>query len=84
MILVHRRHGEPFHVNADLVETVESAPDTTLVLVDGRRIVVEEDPGTVVARVVSFRASLLVAADDLRDDDRRAGAPPLSLVPQGD
>lgn len=66
VILVHRLRGEPLFVNADLIETVESTPDTALVLVDGRRILVEEDAGTVVDRVVAFRASLLVSADQMR------------------
>ncbi len=66
MILVHRLRGEPLFVNADLIETVEVTPDTTLVLVDGRRIFVDEPPETVVERVVAFRAGLLVAADELR------------------
>jgi flagellar protein FlbD len=66
VILVHRLRGEPLFVNADLIETVEATPDTTLVLVDGRRILVDEDARTVVDRVVAFRASLLVSADQLR------------------
>jgi flagellar protein FlbD len=66
VILVHRLRGEPLFVNADLIETVEATPDTTLVLVDGRRILVDEDARTVVDRVVAFRASLLVSADRLR------------------
>ena len=74
MILVHRLRGEPMYVNADLIESVIATPDTVLVLVDGRRIIVEEPPETVIERVTSFRASLLVAADDLRT------APSLSLV----
>lgn len=75
MILVHRLRGEPLYVNADLIETIESTPDTALVLVDGRRILVEEAPATVVDRVVSFRASLLVSADQLR-----TGTPGLHVV----
>ena len=75
MILVHRLRGEPLFVNADLIETVESTPDTALVLVDGRRILVDEDASTVVDRVVAFRASLLVSADQLR-----AGTPGLHVV----
>lgn len=75
MILVHRLRGEPVFVNADLIETIESNPDTTLVLVDGRRILVIETPDEVVDRVTTFRASLLVAADELRD-----AGPALSIV----
>ena len=74
MILVHRLRGEPMYVNADLIESVIATPDTVIVLVDGRRIIVEEPPEAVVERVTAFRASLLVAADELR------AAPPLSVV----
>ncbi len=77
MILVHRLRGEPLYVNSDLIESVEAGPDTVLTLVDGRRIFVEEPPGTIVDRFVGFRASLLVAADDLRAD-----GPTLSVVPE--
>ncbi len=74
MILVHRLRGEPMFVNADLIESVVATPDTVLVLVDGRRIIIEESPEDVVERITAFRASLLVAADELR------AAPSLSLV----
>lgn len=76
MILVHRLRGEPLFVNADLIETIESTPDTALVLVDGRRILVDEDATVVVERVIHFRASLLVSADQLR-----AQSPGLHVVP---
>lgn len=74
MILVHRLRGEPMFVNADLIESVVATPDTVLVLVDGRRIIVEESCEDVVERITAFRASLLVAADALR------AAPALSVV----
>jgi len=77
VILVHRLRGEPLYINADLIESVESSPDTVLTLVDGRRIFVEEPPDAVVDRFVSFRATLLVAADELK----AAGGPALSVVP---
>jgi flagellar protein FlbD len=66
VILVHRLRGEPMFVNADLIESIEATPDTVLTLVDGRRVLVEERPDAVVERVTAFRASLLVAADELR------------------
>jgi flagellar protein FlbD len=75
VILVHRPRGERLFVNADLIESVESSPETALVLLDGRRIVVDEDAATVVERVVAFRASLLVSADQMR-----AATPGLHVV----
>lgn len=82
MILVHRLSGEPLYLNADLVESVETTPDTVVTLVDGRRVFVQEEPSAVVERVRSFRASLLVAADDMRESRvTRGTAPNLSVVP---
>lgn len=76
MILVHRLRGEPVYVNADLIETVESTPDTVLSLVDGRRLMVEEAPETVVERFAVYRASLLLTAGELR-----VTGPALTVVP---
>jgi flagellar protein FlbD len=53
-------------LNADLVESIEATPDTVLTLVDGRRIVVADSPEEVADRIVEFRASVLVAAAELR------------------
>ena len=66
MILVHRLKGEPLFVNADLIEAIEALPDTVLSLVDGRKTVVAETPAEVVDRIRAFRASVLVAAEELR------------------
>ncbi len=66
MILVHRLKGEPFFVNADLIDSVEATPDTVVSFVDGRRVVVGEAPHEIVERIVTFRAAILVAAEQLR------------------
>lgn len=71
MILVHRLKGEPLFVNADLVESVEPTPDTVLSMVDGRKLVVAETPDEVVDRIRRYRASILVAADELRQASGR-------------
>ena len=67
MIQVHRLRGEPLFVNADLVEAIESTPDTVITLLDGRRLVVSDSAQDVVEAIRSFRASVLVAAERLRE-----------------
>lgn len=76
MILVHRLRGEPLYVNADLIETVESTPDTVLGLLDGRRLLVDESPEVIVERFTAFRAAVLADAEDRRQTD----APSLTLI----
>lgn len=82
MILVHRLKGEALFVNADLIETIEAAPDTVLTLVDGRKAVVTETPEQVVARIREYRASILVAAEEQRSTPApaAAAASPLRVV----
>ncbi|MGA9598055.1 MAG: flagellar FlbD family protein [Acidimicrobiia bacterium] len=67
MIAVHRLRGEPMFLNADLIESIEATPDTVLTLVDGRRIVVADDPEVVADRIIEFRASVLVSAAEMRN-----------------
>ena len=66
MILVHKLRGEPMLLNADLIESVESTPDTVITLVDGRHLVVGESVEDIAARVRDFRAAVLAAAESAR------------------
>ena len=82
MILVHRLKGEPFMVNADLIETVETTPDTMLRLVDGRRVAVSETPAEIATRVIDFRAAIVRAADAYGGQDAGTSSrAPLTVIP---
>lgn len=76
MIRLHRIRGEEFFLNADLVESVESTPDTVVTLFDGRKIVVGESVEDVVDRIRVFRASILRVADELRSGNAELVALP--------
>lgn len=90
MILVHRLKGEPFVVNADLIASVETTPDTMLRLIDGRTAHVRETPEEIIDAVIAFRAAVLRACD--HDHDRahhehtreEAQVTRLAVLPQGD
>jgi flagellar protein FlbD len=59
MIAVTRLHGSSMAVNRDLIERVESTPQTVLTLVDGSRFAVRESVGEIVGKVRAFRASVV-------------------------
>ena len=59
MIWVTRLNGSEIVVNADLIETVESTPDTVVTLVDGKKYVVHESARDIVERVRAYRAAIL-------------------------
>jgi flagellar protein FlbD len=54
VISVTRLNGKPIVVNADLIRTVESNPDTTIQLVNGERIIVRESMQDVVRLVIEY------------------------------
>ena len=55
MILVTRLDGSQFYVNAELIQSVESKPDTHLVLVNGHSYVVRERDHDVAAAILEYR-----------------------------
>ena len=81
MIVVHRLKGERMFLNADLVESVEETPDTVLTLVDGRRLVVADGADEIAARILEFRASILVSASEMRNQTMDT-APVVPLRPE--
>jgi uncharacterized protein YlzI (FlbEa/FlbD family) len=78
MIRLHKlgRVPHPFHLNPDLVITVEASPDTVVTLTTGSRLLVTETPEEVARAVRDWRASVL---DAMGRASRRSGSP-LSLV----
>jgi flagellar protein FlbD len=58
MIQLTRLNHGPFLLNADLIEHVETTPDTIITLTNGHQFVVREPADEVVARVVNYRRTL--------------------------
>ncbi|VTR77546.1 MULTISPECIES: flagellar FlbD family protein [Cellulomonas] len=66
MIIVTRLNGAQFGVNPDLLQRVDSAPDTILTLIDGTKYIVRESMAEVIARVNEHRAHLLARAQEIQ------------------
>ncbi len=58
MITVTRLNGKPIVVNAELIRSVEENPDTTITLINGDHIIVQESMAQVVERAVEYGRSL--------------------------
>jgi uncharacterized protein YlzI (FlbEa/FlbD family) len=50
---------EPFHLNPDMIVTVESTPDTVITLATGTKVVVAQTPQEVAAEIHAYRAAVL-------------------------
>ena len=55
MIKVTRINDSEIIINSDLIEFVESSPDTIISLTDGKKIMVKETPDEVIRKVATFR-----------------------------
>jgi flagellar protein FlbD len=71
MISVTRINGEPVTINADLIEFIESTPDTLISLTTGRKIMVCESVDEVKDRIFAYEAAIHAAGRH-----RRAAAAP--------
>jgi flagellar protein FlbD len=73
MITLHRlgHAAEPFHLNPDLIVTVEANPDTVITLTTGTKIVVAEPPARVVDQIREYRVAVLSGALQRRRQESR-------------
>ncbi len=55
MIKVSRLDGSELVVNAELIETIETTPDTVLTLTTEKKLIVREPLDEVMARVIAYR-----------------------------
>ena len=54
MIELTRLNEEKFTLNALMVEQVESLPDTTITLLNGKKMVVKEEQRKVIQSIIEF------------------------------
>ena len=55
MIKVSKLNGEEYYLNPHQIEHIVLNPDTTLVMLSGKSLVVREDYQTVFDRIVKYR-----------------------------
>jgi flagellar protein FlbD len=55
MIRVTRLNGIEYYINPHQIESIESKPDTTLLMLSGKIAVVREKPEIVIDKIVDYR-----------------------------
>jgi flagellar protein FlbD len=58
MIQLTRLNGQPIMVNADLIESVESTPDTVITLVSGNKLIVRDSMDAIQQNVIGFKRKI--------------------------
>jgi flagellar protein FlbD len=91
MITLTRFSGSVFALNSDLIERVDSTPDTVITLVDGTKYVVTEGLQQVVDQIRAYRGAVIAESARLQCEPELAAAPsptpaagPRRLVPVPD
>jgi flagellar protein FlbD len=81
MIYVTRLNHTSVVLNADLIEYVETTPDTVISLTTGQKLMVRETAEEIVARVVDYRRSIVAPPDS--GEHPPPGASPAVTTPAG-
>ena len=55
MIQLTRLNSIPFHLNCDLIETIEEMPDTIITMTTGKKLLVEESAAVILEKIIHFR-----------------------------
>ncbi|WP_070042837.1 flagellar FlbD family protein [Robinsoniella peoriensis] len=63
MIELTKLRGEKFMLNCDLIEMVEENPDTTILLTNGRYLIVQESMREITDMVIRFRRKIYARSD---------------------
>ena len=58
MIVLHKLNEQEIVVNAELIETLESGPQTVIHLATGNKVLVRETADEIVAKVVEYRKAV--------------------------
>lgn len=61
MVTLTKLNDQTFTVNSDLIETLEQAPDTVIVMTTGNKYVVKETPEEIVDKIVQFKRRIYLA-----------------------
>ena len=55
MIELTRLGGKIFYINPHQIEYIENNPDTTLIMLSGKRLIVTEDYQSVLDKIIEYR-----------------------------
>ena len=80
MITVTRLNGPAFALNPDLIERIETTPDTVITLVDGAEYVVRESVDEVLQEIREYRAGILATSYEMDRGEYLPDRPELAEV----
>lgn len=80
MIVVSKLSKEKFAVNPDLIQRIDSSPDTILTLVDGTKYIVSESMAQVIELIDNHRVMIISRSQNFDQPQNQGAAGRLSLI----
>jgi flagellar protein FlbD len=59
VISLTHMNGMTFYINPELIQTVESTPDTIITLVNNKKMIVKDTPQEIAERFIEYRQKTL-------------------------
>jgi flagellar protein FlbD len=59
MIYITRTNGTKLYINPELIQTVESTPDTIVTLIDNKKLIVRDTPQEIAERFIEYRCKVM-------------------------
>ena len=59
MVKLTKINGQEFYVNSDLMEFIESTPDTIISLTTGKKVIVKEAAADVIEKIIVYKGKAL-------------------------
>ncbi|BCR20892.1 flagellar FlbD family protein [Borrelia miyamotoi] len=72
MIYVTRLNGDGYYLNPCHIESIEANPDTTILLMNGKKIIVKENVVEVVDKIRMYRREITLL-DRVTQEDKGGG-----------
>jgi flagellar protein FlbD len=58
MINVTRLDGKEYYINPHQIESIEVRPDTTLLMLSGKHVIVREPVADILERIIAYRRQI--------------------------
>jgi flagellar protein FlbD len=66
MIKLHKLNGVEVVINAEFIESIESIPETRIILTTGNQFIVKETVEEVIKKVVEYKAQIELQKENLK------------------
>jgi len=66
MIKLHKLNGVEVVINAEFIESIESIPETRIILTTGNQFIVKETVEEVIKKVVEYKAQVELQKENLK------------------